>query len=203
MDLTESQYEDYLYSLQHPNIEEINKRVKKPIGESEIYDYFGYGFNIQEDVITYSELDKFNDIEEVLEANKQWKIILIEESKFFGHWVVILRYGKTIEYFNSYGDKPSYELDLLSDKKNRELGQDEKYLNKLLLLAKNKYKVIYNSKRFQKLANQINTCGRWCIFRVIMMDKYNMSLSQFIKYMEELKKYYNMTYDQIVSLIII
>lgn len=203
MDLSDKEYQAYVESLKHPDMEVIRKRIKESISETDIYQYFGYTFNVKEDVITYSDLEQFDNIEQVLEHDKAWKIILIEEEENFGHWVVIMRYGKTIEHFNSYGSKPSYELDLLSDKKNDELGQDDKYLNRLLTLALGKYKVVYNKKQFQMLENNINTCGRFVVLRLITMQYYNMDLSKFIKYMEQLKKHYKMTYDEIVALLII
>ncbi len=203
MDLTPEQYSQYVKSLKHPNLQEIRKRIKEPISETDIYNYLGYDFSVKEDVITYSQLSEFTSIEQVLEHDKAWKIVLIEDEVNSGHWVLLLRYGKTIEFYNSYGTKPSYELDLISDEVNEQLGQEEKYLNKLLLLAKDKYKVIYNKKRFQKLADGINTCGRWCLLRIIMLKHFNLDLSKFIKFMDYLKKKYNMTFDEIVSLIII
>jgi hypothetical protein len=206
MDLTKSQYLEYVQSLKHPNIQIINQRVEESISESDIYNYLGYGFDIREDVITYSELSEYSSIDEVLDKNKSFKIILIEQQENYGHWTLLMRYGNTIEFFNSYGTKPSYEIDQIGQSKNEELGQDEKYLNRLLTLALGKYNVIYNKKRFQKLAPKINTCGRHCICRLIMLMEFNMDLKTFIKYMEDLKKYYKnykLSYDQIVALIII
>ena len=203
MDLTKEQYQKYVYSLNHPNMEDVHKRMSESISESDIYRYFGNTFNIKEDVIVYSDLEQYDNIEQVLEADKQWKIILIEEEVNTGHWVALIRHNKQIIYFNSYGAKPSYELDLIDEKQNEKLGQDEKYLNKLLLLAKGKYRVLYNKKRFQKLDNQITTCGRHVIMYIIMVQKFNYSLEQYIRFMERLKKHYNMTFDEIVSLIII
>ncbi len=200
MDLTYSQFNNYIKSLKNPDINTINKTVSQSISETDIMNYFGY--NVKNDIITYSQLDEYKSIEELLPESKSWKIILIEEKEYFGHWVLILRYNNTIEFFNSYGTSPSYELDLIPDKQNEILGQDEKYLNKLLNIALGKFKIIYNKKRFQRLENNINTCGRWVILRIIMLENFNMDLNKFIIFMDNLKKPYKLNYDQLVSMII-
>lgn len=201
MDLTKIEYKNYLETLEQPNMAEIKNRIGQSISDTDIFNYFGH--NGKEDTITYAELEQFNNLEQVLEKNKSFKIILIEEQENTGHWVLILRYGKTIEFFNSYGTSPSYEIDLIDDKQNEQLGQDEKYLNKLLNLAMKKYKVIYNKKRFQKLENGVNTCGRHVLLRIIMLQHYNMNLERYIKFMEHLATKYKMDYDEVVSMIII
>jgi hypothetical protein len=201
MDLTKQQYKNYIQSLKKPNKDTIEKNIKESISETQLLQYFGY--NISDDIITYSQLDDYKTIEELLPNNYDYKIILIEESKNNGHWVLLTRYGNVIEYFNSYGAAPSYEIDLLDNQRNIELDQDDKYLNKLLTLGLDKFKIIYNKKRFQKLEDGINTCGRHCILRLLMLLNFKMDLERYIEYMENLKKKFKMDYDQLVSMIII
>ena len=88
-------------------------------------------------------------------------------------------------------------------KNNDQLGQDEKYMNQVLDNSVDKFKIIFNNKRFQQMKQGINTCGRWIILRYIMLRDYNMDLKQFIKFINDLKKQYKKPLDYIVSEIVI
>ena len=81
-------------------------------------------------IIKYSELGKYyNDtVEELLPIDNDYRIILIEQNYNSGHWCCIMRYGKTIEWFDPYGIKPPNELNFISTIKNKMLGQNKKTL---------------------------------------------------------------------------
>lgn len=182
------------------NKNEIDKEMKEYMSDSDISHYLGKNF--KKDIIKYSEMEKYNTIDEMLPKNNTYKIILLEETYNSGHWVAILRYNNTIEYFNSYGLKPSVELDGNSYLKNKQLNQDVKYLNILLNKELGKKNIIFNKIKFQKYDPNIATCGRWCVLRCLMFKKYKMDLPQFIKFIDDLKNHFNLSSDQLVTLLV-
>lgn len=196
----------YFYYSANPlkiNKKQINKEMKKYMSDSDITKYLGKKF--ENKIIKYSDIKKYNTISDLLPNRKNGlcKIILIEDSYNSGHWISVLRIGKTIEYFNSYGAFPSVELDGNSYLKNAQLDQDVKYLNILLNKAYDDgYNVIYNKTKFQKLDDNIATCGRWNVLRCLMFDKYKMDLFQFINFIDDLKKKFDLTSDQLVTLLV-
>ena len=140
-------------------------------------------------IIEYSELEEYSNIEDLLSKPKDYVIILIETvEQNIGHWICLLRYQNTIEFFNSYG-KPidSQKNTLISPEKNKEFGQTRNYLSNLLYNSN--YKIVYNKKQLQSFDNLSETCGRWVINRIECHMDRNLSLQQYIKYLEYLKAY--------------
>jgi hypothetical protein len=151
-------------------------------------------------IIKYSELDQFRTIEELLPKDIDYKIILVEQNPNSGHWTCILRYGKTIEWFDSYGIKPDGELSFISKVKNRLLGQDVKLLSLLLNDAKSRgWNVIWNKKKLQQLKNGVNTCGRWCLLRITMLTQFFFGLDEFIDFIEKNFKGGAVSKDKMIS----
>jgi len=137
-------------------------------------------------ILKYAELDQFRTMEELLPKEVDYRIILIEQNPNSGHWCCILRYGKTIEWFDSYGLKPDGELNFISKIKNKLLGQDVKHLTFLFNDAvQREWNCIYNKKKLQKLKNGINTCGRWCLLRITMLTQFYFDLDEFLEFIEK------------------
>lgn len=181
--------------------QEIQQKITLPLSDDDLKYYLGA--DVKKQIITFSDLDNYNTIENLLPKNRSYKIILIEEEKNRGHWVSIMRYDNTIEYFNSYGTKPTNDLNFVSTIKNKLLGQSKDLIKSLLddALALG-YKVIYNTKKFQKLGPNINTCGRHICCRLVAMTKLLYDLEQYINYIDQFKKKYNVDADQVVAIII-
>ena len=115
---------------------------------------------------------------------------------------MVSRYNKTIEFFNSYGSKPSKELDFIPDKKRIKLDECIKHLNILLTKALKSFHVIYNKTQFQSLNTIISTCGRHCILRAIMLQQCDLNLQQYINFMKKLKNDNSLDFDEIVAIFI-
>ena len=62
--------------------------------------------------------------------------------------------------------------------------------------------LIYNKRKLQELKDGINTCGKWIILRIIMMEKFNMDLDQFLQFIDKLKKQFKLSSDELVTLLI-
>jgi hypothetical protein len=183
------------------NIDEINERITSYITDNDIERFFGK--EASKYILLYSDLSRYKSINQLLPKKKDFKIILIEEKQLQGHWIAILRYDQIIEVFNSYGTKPSSELNLLSKHQKEALNENVKWLNLLLNKAIPKFKVIYNTKRFQKVDPNVNTCGRFVLLRILMFLYFNQNLKSFIKFMNFLQLKLQLNGDQIVSSLII
>ena len=175
----------------------IEKIIRTPMSDSDIKYWLGK----KAPIIEYSKLKNINAIEELLPKDKSFVVLLLERVKNNGHWCGIMRYGNIIEYFDPYGLKISSELDLNSEKKNEELGQEQKWLNNLLTESIGRWNIIYNKFDFQKLNNNIMTCGRWTCLRILKMQE-GYDLNKFINYIKELKKKTGKPLDYIVSSLI-
>ena len=154
-------------------------------------------------IIEYNDLGEYSEITDVLTKPIDFVIILIETiADNVGHWVCVLRYGNTIEFFNSYAEAPDVQKNtLISKAKNIEFNQTENYLTNLLV--KSNFNIIYNKLQLQKYTNGSTTCGRWVCARILCLLNQNMDLKRFLEFMIDLKnKSKKMSYDEIVCMII-
>lgn len=191
---------EYDIKLQNIDIPTIKQRLENYISSDDLLKYFGEMIN--DKIVKYSDLDNYKTIEQLLPDNNDFKIILIENQLNSGHWVVILRYDNTIEFFNSYGLMPSVDLNFIDNLQNKMLGQDIKFLNILLNECKNRFNIIYNKKRFQKLQPNINTCGRHTILRIIMFQHFQLDLYKYNIFIEKLMNKYDYPADIICCLLV-
>jgi hypothetical protein len=182
-----------------PPIDEdiIIERIGTNITDGDIRRYFGDG--VEGRILKYSDLANYNTIDELLPKPRDFRIILIEDSVNRGHWCAILKYDKTIEWFNPYGIRPDAQKNLLGKLTNIMLGQERDYMTELMEKSKG-YKLIYNKKKLQKLKAGINTCGRWIILRVICMKDMMMGLKEFIKMIETNKEASGLPADALVAI---
>jgi len=150
-------------------------------------------------IIEYNDLGEYSEITNLLKKSIDFVIILIETiAESTGHWVCVLRYGNTIESFNSYGEAPDVQKNtLISKAKNIEFNQTENYLTNLLV--KSDFNIVYNKLQLQKYSNNSATCGRWVTLRLLCLLNHNMDLKRFLEFMIDLKnKLKNKSYDKIV-----
>jgi len=127
-------------------------------------------------VIEYKELDNYNSILDVLDPYDN-VVILYVTKKGYGHWTCVIKHGKRIEFFDSYGYIPDDEFSFINKNFRKENGMENKKLLALLKDAQdNGYIIHYNENKLQKEADNINTCGRWCILRIYLR---NLSIDEF------------------------
>lgn len=114
-------------------------------------------------VIYYTDLDKYRNLEEVLYPYGQ-TVILYQVNDNFGHWTCVFKYPdkNIVEFFDPYSGKPDSELDFAK------ASGDDPLLLKLLYdwAQRTGGKVVYSDRDIQRLARNINTCGRHCVFRL-------------------------------------
>jgi hypothetical protein len=163
-------------------IENYENLLKQMFSDGDIERWLG-----QNSIIKYSDLADYETINDLLPNDKDFKVILIESSANQGHWVCVMKYNNVIEYFNSYGSKPEYDFKFISTMIKHLLGQGGNLLTKLLKTKTKNQKIYYNKKKFQKINDSVNTCGKWCVARILAM-KLGFELDDFINKVQSKKE---------------
>jgi hypothetical protein len=171
----------------------VEETIEEPMDDSDIRQYLPNA-----KVMRYSGLARLSDIEQLLPTDKSYVILLYENTPGSGHWVALMRYGKTIEFFCSYGSKIDAPLRWQNPKDNAMLGQSRPFLSILLNKAKGKFRAIHNPVAYQSSKQGVATCGAWDVMRINQMKNHNQDLHEFHDYMESVKKETGLTYDEIV-----
>ena len=141
-------------------IEEIKEY---PLSNSDIERVLG-GTNIY----AYPELSRFTSLDEALDNHGRMVLLYLTEDENTGHWVCVWRDGKTVRYFDPYGNPPEYPKRWMSPRRNAQLGQSNNDLMRLFKGTGNP--VFYNTHPYQREGDDINTCGRHVIARLLLKD---------------------------------
>lgn len=129
-------------------------------------------------IILYSDIHKFKSIHQLLKPYDNAVILYLTKPNY-GHWVLLMKKGNLIEFFDSYGFFIDDQLKFINPEFKKKSHQDFPYLSKLLLDSG--YKIIYNPVRLQKTNNDISSCGRHVCLRLILKD---LPLNDYIKMMK-------------------
>lgn len=119
-------------------------------------------------IYAYPELSQFATLDEALDDRGRMVLLYLTEDANTGHWVCVWRDGKTIRYFDPYGNPPEFPKSWLPAERNEELGQAEPYL--LNLFKGEGLPVFYNTHPYQKEGADVNTCGRHAITRLLLKE---------------------------------
>ena len=114
-------------------------------------------------VLKYSDIKNYNSIDDMLINDRC--VILYETTKNKGHWTCLYKYKNTIYFFDSYGNNHEEQKNFIPNKIKKALKQDHKRLTELLYNSN--YDVEYNETQLQQFKNNINTCGRWVVVRMM------------------------------------
>lgn len=173
--------------------EDIEQLMAYPLTNKDILAYLDGQANIE----VYPNLVDYETIDDLLDPYGCC-FLLFELKPGEGHWTLLQRLPNGhIEFFNSYGGKenqggfPDDCLEYVPKKYKKESNQDFPYLTKLLY--ESPAKIDYNQYKFQRLDDNVKTCGRWCLLRHVLND---FKLKDFAKIFN--KKYG----DELVSYLI-
>jgi hypothetical protein len=119
-------------------------------------------------IIQYKELSKYNNIDDLLYPYGH-VILLYMTGHNYGHWTLIMRRGQNeIHFFDSYGYKPDEEFNFIDNEFRAVSNQIYKKI--VFMLLNSPYNITYNEYKLQSKSTkkqQISTCGRWCLGRLI------------------------------------
>jgi len=96
----------------------LKKIVESPLDDADIRHYLPNA-----KIMVYSDLNNYKSIDELLPNSIDYCIILVEDSPNNGHWICVLKYNNTVEYFDSYGNYPDKNLNWISLEERKKLGQ--------------------------------------------------------------------------------
>lgn len=133
--------------------------------------------------LEYDDILKYQSLQQLMSLGAC--VILLEiESRVapkVGHFILLLDHGDHYEHFDSYG---------LNMDEERAITQEHHLTN----IFKNSRKpIVDNSKKLQALREDINTCGRWVVARLLLRD---LELGPFI----QLLNYFHVNYDDLISI---
>jgi len=170
--------------------------ISNPLDDKEIRHYLPNA-----KILTYKELSRYNnDISKLLPKNKDYAIILYESSPMNGHWTAVLRDGRKVESFDSYGVKPDTELKWIDCGMRQLVGSGTPLLTNMYdRWIQQGGKVVYNPVAYQQQGSKVNTCGRHAINRIMDFMKNGYDLDNYYKEMKNTRKTSGLTYDEIVS----
>jgi len=133
--------------------------------------------------IVYDELLKFPSLEELMKLGAVVILLQIEsrDKPPVGHFILIIDHKSHYEHFDSYGLTMDEEL---------KITQEHHLTN---MFKQTRKPIVDNTKRLQALRQDINTCGRWVVARLLLKQ---LELAPFLKLIE----YFKVNYDDLVSI---
>ena len=168
-------------------------KINYSISNSDIEKYL-----MKPNIIKYGDISNMNDIDELFNGDC-YVIILVESQENHGHWTACLRYNDgTIEQFDSYGGKIDSEMKYISIVKKTQLGETSNELSNLL----HGEKPVVSKYKFQKLNDNIDTCGKWTLLRILMFVLGGMEIDQFTTWFKNLAKSQGCSNDELVCRLI-
>lgn len=148
-------------------------------------------------VLTYPELMEYDNINDLLSPHNSC-VILYMTNDDYGHWCTLTRSGGKISFFDPYGGKnlPDQELKSIPQHFRNKSGQTYPHLTYLLYNSGNP--VEYNEHKYQEFSDNVNTCGRHAICRVLYKD---LNSDQYYDLMKSLSKETGLNFDEVVTMI--
>ena len=130
-------------------------------------------------IFSYPEFAKTTNIDQAFDGLGRCVFLFLTESPSVGHWCCMFKRNGYIEYFSSYGDPPEAERSWVTQEQLDALGEDKPYL--MNLLQNSRSKVYYSTHQYQKEKKDYNSCGRWCVARLICKDLSNQQFYNLVQ----------------------
>ena len=181
-------------------------QLNHPLTNDEVQALFP-GINI----VAYPSLKNYKTINEL--CNNKYNacfILYINDSPEYncisGHWCLLIndKKDKCVHLFDPYGmnyiDNNLIEIGPDRDK----FMEDKPYLSELLVSDDNIKKIYFNSFPYQKLKDNISTCGKHCAIRLVFYEMGYKSEEEYKKALDKIKKKLKIKdYDNLVNYLII
>jgi hypothetical protein len=147
----------------------------------------------------YKDLYEVKNLLKLLPNKKLSFLVILINTEAGGHWVLLVRTGNLLSYFDSYGYKPDSELQLIPQNVKQEFHENNNLSVLISELLSQGFQLTYNKHPFQKFGNEVNTCGKYVVFICnCFLKGYN--LQQATKYLYDLSKNLHKSPDEIVNL---
>jgi hypothetical protein len=164
---------------------EMNQAEQYTLSDDDIRQLLGGQIKIT----PYPDLAQVRHISELFDGRGRSIIFFPQDSLQSGHWTAMIKNGREIEFFDPYGEPPDAQKDGLSKSKLEQLRMNRPLLSDLL--ENSGHRIIFNKVQLQELADDVNTCGRHCVARLLyskhpiqryrqMISKTGMTPDQFV-----------------------
>jgi hypothetical protein len=165
------------------SINEIAKLKIEPLDDRQIVDEDMEDGTRDIKIITYNDMKGIECLDCLFDKHDYIMLLYQTDSPTSGHWVSLIRDKKlsSVYYFDSYG----YNIDIPQGWSNNSM---VKGLLSNLFENDKQYKKFINAKKYQKLGNHINTCGRHCVNWINFHKNTNGTLYNYYEFMKTLKK---------------
>ncbi len=131
-------------------------------------------------IFTYPSFCQMDSINESFDSLGRCIFLFLTENDTTGHWLCMFKSKENIiYYFDPYGEKPEAQRKWLSQEQLDVLGEGEPCL--MNLLKESGYKVYSNAVPYQKDKKDLNTCGRWCVARLVCKDMTDKQFFNLVK----------------------
>lgn len=132
--------------------------------------------------LLYDQLQQFKNIEDLMNLGAVIILLTIERPRApkVGHFILLLDQGNHYEHFDSYGLNMDEELSITQ----------EHHLTNIFKMSRKPIKD--NTVKLQMFREDVNTCGRWVVARLLLRD---WILEDFLS----LIKYFVRTPDDVVA----
>lgn len=149
---------------------QIKNAESYPLSDDDIRTLLGGDIKIT----SYSDLSKMHSINELFDRKGRAILFFPQENEQQGHWCCLIKDGRQIEFTDPYGEPPDAQKDNLSAGKLASMGMDKPDLTRLL--EDSGCRVIYNKIALQEESNNVQTCGRHCVCRLLY---YKMPIAKY------------------------
>ena len=143
----------------------VQSVIEYPLSDDDIRRVLGNDIKI----MTYPELEDMPSIDDCFDRKGRCILLFLTESETSGHWCCMMKKNGSIYFWDPYGDEPEEQKDGVPKSRLEQLDMEEPYLTRLLRACGKP--VYYNSHQYQKDRRGVNTCGRWCIARLLYAPK--------------------------------
>jgi len=148
-------------------------------------------------IITYNDMANIECLDCLFDKHDYIMLLYQTDSPTSGHWVSLIRdkKSKAVYYFDSYG----YDIDIPQGWNTNSM---VKGLLSNLFENDKHFKKFVNQKKYQKMGNHINTCGRHSINWINFHKNTGGGLIEYYEFMKTLKKDLKKDYDDIVCILV-
>lgn len=160
----------------------LRQQIGYPLSDIDIEKCLPFEVNLYH----YSALKNLDNLFDLLHPNNVCVIYFetgrTDDGARFGHWTALGIAPKSksiksktdlpvsINYFNSYGTIPDDEKLNIDETYQQISNQSENILTQLLADAADSIDIEYNEEPLQKKGSEVNTCGRFCVVRLMLKD---------------------------------
>ena len=135
------------------------------LSDTDIRTLLGAGIKIT----SYPSLANCRSINDTFDKRGRAILFVPQSSTASGHWCCLLKKGRSVEFFDPYGEQPDDQKDTIPKSLLEKMRMDKPMLSDLLEDCP--YDITYNKVQLQELANGVNTCGRHCVARLLYHSK--------------------------------